>query len=138
MKAGEIANLLRKTADILDYYEDNEMLDVLDNILFLVKENSKETKKNSEKERKSSKKDSEEIIDKQQIISAISQMDKNELEYYLNNDKIFQSREVLLAIAKEMSIVSSNRQTIAALKHSIVKYFERQNMDQLIRFDRNE
>lgn len=51
---------------------------------------------------------------------------------------MFQSREVLLAIAKEMSIVSSNRQTIAALKHSIVKYFERQNMDQLIRFDRNE
>ncbi|PEM44307.1 hypothetical protein [Bacillus toyonensis] len=138
MKARELAILLRKTANILDFYEDSEVSEVLDQILLLVKQNSKATKKNINKEQKVQRQDVEESIDIHGIISTLHRMDSKELEDYLNKEKIFQSRESLLRLAKEMSIVSSNRQTIAALKHSIIKYFERQKLDHIIRVDRNE
>lgn len=138
MKARELATILRKTANILEFYEDNEVNEALDQILLLVKQNSKTTKKDINKGKKVQKQVIEESIDIQGIINTLQQMDNKELEHYLNNEKLFQSRESLLKIAKEMSIVSSNRQTIAALKHSIIKYFERQNMDHIIRIDRKE
>ena len=135
MKTKEVARILRTTADILDHYEGKSLDSALNEILSLIKKNSEcqivEAKKISVK-----RDTPDETIDFQHIIDILSKKKGKEIEAYITNDKLLNTKKSLLALAKEMSIACSTRQTKDVIKHSIIKYFERQKMDYLIRIER--
>lgn len=137
MQSKELASILRRTADILDHYEEKNLDEVLKEILFLVKKNSESQKITPKKNLVESTK-SVEVIDYCKIITVLNQMNGKEINEYLENEKLLKTKKALLALAKEMSIASSTRQTKEVIKHSIIKYFERQRMDDLIRIERHE
>lgn len=136
MQTKELASILRKTADLLDYYEEKDLDKALDDILFLVKKNSKSQTIVIKKE--AVQPNNSDDIDYQNIITILRQKNGKEIDDYLNNEKVLKTKKALLGLAKEMSIASSTRQTKEVIKHSIIKYFERQNIDDIIRIDRHE
>ncbi|MFC5604755.1 hypothetical protein [Sporosarcina koreensis] len=131
MKSKELASLLRKTADILDCFEGQKFDEALDAILQLVKQNS-----TFQKEVTKRKKD-DETIDYTNIITNMYQMSGEELNVYLSTNNALKTKKSLLALAKELSLSTSTRQTKDVIQHSIIKYFERRKMDDFIRTERN-
>ncbi|MCM3636582.1 hypothetical protein M3152_02530 [Sporosarcina luteola] len=136
MKSKELARLFRKTAVILDYFEEQEIEEAMDAILRLVKQNSASQKEATAKIVVERKKD-EETIDFSNLITDMYQMSGEELNDYLSTNKDLKTKKNLLAFAKELSISTSTRQTKDVIKHSIIKYFERRKMDDFIRTERN-
>ena len=106
MKTKEVARILRTAADILDHYEGKSLDSALNEILALIKINSEsqivEAKKISMK-----RNTPDETIEFQHIIDILSKKNGKEIEAYLTNDKILNTKKSLLALAKEMSIACS-------------------------------
>jgi hypothetical protein len=136
MQTKEVARILRSTADILDHYEGKNLDSALNEILSLIKKNSKSQRVEVKKVSMERNTSDGAIGDFQHIIDILSKKQGKEIEEYLTNDKFLNTKKSLLALAKEMSIACSSRQTKDVIKHSIIKYFERQKMDYLIRIER--
>ncbi|QFF98035.1 hypothetical protein PB01_03935 [Psychrobacillus glaciei] len=137
MQSKELANMLRKTADILVHFEGKNLDEALYEILSLVNKNSR-SRTEVVNQKPVERNNSNEDIDWQNIITILKQKNGKEIEEYLNCEKILKPKKALLELAKEMSVASSTRQTKEVIKHSIIKYFERQKMDDIIRIERYE
>lgn len=136
MESKELADLLRSAADILDHYKGKKMDEVVHELLLLVKSNNTSQKEVS-KNHMTSCEVVEVGVDYSTIILKLNQMSGKEITAFLNEDKTMKTKKDLLAFAKALSLSSSTRQTKEVIKHSIVKYFERRKMDDLIRVERD-
>lgn len=136
MHTKEVASILRKTAEILDQFEEKDLDKALGEILLIVKKNS-DPQTIDDKKESFEPNNRDDDIDYQNIITILRQKNGKEIEDYLNNEKVLKTKKALLGLAKAMSIASSTRQTKEVLKHSMIKYFERQKMDDIIRIGRD-
>lgn len=130
MKANELSKTLKKLTKILDAFGNNELNDVVDELLELKKNNNSEVRNNK-------KDDDIEYKEIQRIIKKLNSLDASGKEKYLNNE-IIDTRKVLLAIASELNISSLSNQNKEGIKYSILKNYERANMDKSIQSTRKK
>ncbi|GGA46894.1 hypothetical protein [Paenibacillus physcomitrellae] len=132
MEAKELSVILSKMSAILSLYDDVAIEEALDDIYKMVRANKREKSGNITK--------NENEVDfsiSEELISMMSKMSSEELTKYLQENEQFQSKGAILKLARTLSITTSTRNNVPTLSHSIVKFFERQKMDKLIREDRN-
>jgi len=130
VKANELSKTLKKLTKLLDTFGNSELNDVFDELLKLKKNNNTEVRDN--------KKDNNiEYKEIQKIIKQLNNLDQNGKEKYLNNE-IMDTRKVLLAIASELNIPSLSNQNKEGIKYSILKNYERANMDKSIQSTRKK
>jgi len=130
VKANELSKTLKKLTKILDAFGNNELNDVVDELLELKKNNNSEVRNNK-------KDDDIEYKEIQRIIKKLNSLDASGKEKYLNNE-IIDTRKVLLAIASELNISSLSNQNKEGIKYSILKNYERANMDKSIQSTRKK
>ncbi|QHW31468.1 hypothetical protein GZH47_11855 [Paenibacillus rhizovicinus] len=129
MDSIKLSKIFRKASDILALYDNVPVDIVLDDIYRIIRA-EKLTKTNEPTN------DQESIVISDELINRMSTMNSEELTMFLQESEDFQSKKAILNLAKMLSITTSSRNNYSALSHSIVKYFERQRMDKLIREDR--
>lgn len=133
MKANQVAKILRQLSDILSMFGDEPLSDALTEIQHLVDFNKEKSGRNNP-ERQSVE---ENLIIEPELISRMSQMSNDELKDFLKSSDVFKSKKALMKLANALSLSVSTRGNIDSLIHTILKYFERQRLDTIIRNDRN-
>jgi hypothetical protein len=66
------------------------------------------------------------------VTRQMEQMNAEELQAFLRNEKMFKSKSSLLSLSKQLGVPASQRNNIPTLIHNLVKHFELRRLDQMI------
>jgi hypothetical protein len=128
MKAKEFASLLRKVSEVLDNFDEEPIESVLDEIVKFSK--SRKVKVNPKQSKVQVSNQNNE--DFHLLIEEIRNLQQKKVSDFIKNSPSLKSKPQLLALAKELSIATSSRSTKESLIYAIIKYFERDKLDEII------
>ena len=132
MTASEVSLILKKCTKILELFGDVPLADALDKLYHIAQNSGLGAEEPKQGTKDTTAADMSYLIN-DALIERMAKMDSNELSEFLENSDTFKSKATLMYLAEKLSITSSKRHNIEALKHFIVTHFERGRMDDIIK-----